>query len=121
MGPWLVVGRFFYGVTRRVYDLVSAEQRQVTRDQLEVVELPLRYGVPSDSDNLFLPRIIVPDDATQVAIASPDEADEKTDISYDDVPPPPSGGDCEQQVFATVMEELLAEWEKRYGLLPVAA
>ena len=39
-GPWVIAERFPNGKTYRVRDLGSEEERQLTRDQFKVVDLP---------------------------------------------------------------------------------
>ena len=88
MGPRVVVKRFSNNVTYRVRDLVSAEQRQLTRDQFKVVELPSSFGAPEDPNSPFLPRLLVSDDAVRVTVSAPDEADKVSGLSHDNVPLP---------------------------------
>ena len=73
MGPWVVVERSSKNVTYRVRDLVLAEQRQLTRDQFKVMELPSSFGAPADPNSSFLPRLPVSDDAVRVTVSAPDE------------------------------------------------
>ena len=120
MGPWVVVERYSNNVTYRVRDLVSAKQRQLTRDQFEVVELPSRFGSPNDPNKSFLPHLVVADEAVHTLEAVPDAVDEAPDVSLEEVPPPASGGNNGQQVSSSVTEEPAAESETRYGLRPVA-
>lgn len=40
MGPWGVVERFTNGKTYRVRDLGSEQERQLTREQIEVLDEP---------------------------------------------------------------------------------
>ena len=120
MGPWVVVERFSHNVTYRVRDLVSAEQRQLTRDQFKVVELPPRFEAPPGPNDSFLPRLIVSDEAVHVSESAPDEAHEALDVSLEDTPLPATEGNYEQQESSPVTEEPAAEPETRYGLRPVA-
>ena len=120
MGPWVVVERFSNNVTYRVRDLVSAEQRQLTRDQFKVVDLPARFGSPSDPNKSFLPRLVVADEAVHTLEAVPDAVEKAPDVSLEEVPPPPIEGNSGQQVSSPVAEEPAAEPETRYGLRPVA-
>ena len=61
MGPWVVVERLSNGVTYRLRDLESAEQRQLTRDRLKVVDFPDVTGDGGFSEAPGLPRLIIPD------------------------------------------------------------
>ena len=59
MGPWVVVECFTNGVTYRVRDLRTGNLRQVTREQMKVVDIPGK-----DEELLgdkYLKRVIVPD------------------------------------------------------------
>ena len=120
MGPWVVVERFTNGITYRVRDLISAQQRQLTRDQFKVVDLPASFGGPPDPNAARLPRLIVHNSGdlpTESAAAA--EGVDLTAGSERATPPPPvSVG--EQQVHSPATEEPAAESERRYGLRPVA-
>ena len=102
-----MVERFTNNVTYRVRDLVSAEQRQLTRDQFKVVELPARFGSPPDPNSSSLPRLLVAGDAAHVTPPMSEVADEAVDVPSDDEPPPLSTIDDEQQDPVPVAEELV--------------
>ena len=53
--------QFFNGVTYRMQDLASAEQRQVMRDQFKVIDLPGADGDGIYQDVPELPRLVIPD------------------------------------------------------------
>ena len=40
MGPWVVVERFTHGKTYRIRDLGTEQERQITRDQIKVLDIP---------------------------------------------------------------------------------
>lgn len=54
------VKHFLNSVTYRVCDLVSAEQRQLTRKQFKVVELLFRFVFPSNPNIWFLLFLLCP-------------------------------------------------------------
>ena len=58
LGPWVVVERFTNGVTYRVRDLRNGSVRQVTRDQMRVIDIP---GKDEDMlEEVYLKRVVVP-------------------------------------------------------------
>ena len=89
MGPWVVVERFANGVTYRVRDLRTGSLRQVTREQMKVVDIPGK-----DEELLgdkYLKRVIVPAEyASDVAEAGSgedgvDEVQETAEIASEEV------------------------------------
>ena len=121
MGPWVVVERFTNGITYRVRDLVSAQQRQLTRDQFKVVDLPASVEGPPDPNSARLPRLVVNGSGilpTETAVAS-----EGVDLiaGSERATPPPSNSPGEQQAHSPATGERALESERRYGRRPVAA
>ena len=116
MGPWVVLEQFSNGATYRVRDLASAQQRQLTRDQVKVIDLSGTAGDGIYQDVSGLPRLVIPDvghsrvGAHSRAEAEPQPEDllpEEWNVSPDDVP------------LATGEEREPAP-ESRYGLRPAA-
>ena len=66
MGPWVVVEQFVNGTTYRVRDLAFTEERQVTKDQFKVLDLP--GDLPDVETRPFapLPRMNLPEYETRV-------------------------------------------------------
>lgn len=55
-GPWVVVERYANGITYRVRDVATNEERQVTRTQFKLLDLP--HDEPAEPT---LPRLLVED------------------------------------------------------------
>ena len=57
MGPWVVVERFTNGKTYRVRDLSSEQERQVSREQLKVLDVPSEWKKEKEPWLTVLPRM----------------------------------------------------------------
>ena len=57
MGPWVVVERFTNGKTYWVRDLATEQERQVTRDQIKVLDVPSAWEGRGNEVGRTLPRV----------------------------------------------------------------
>ena len=120
MGPWVVVERFTNDITYRVRDLASAEQRQVTRDQMKVIDLPAPQGDEEGGSVPPLPRL-----ATQgkSAEAATNAASDAIEVADEDTEPQALSEPHEPDPVAMApldSDEPTPLPEGRYGLRPVA-
>ena len=58
MGPWVVVERFTNGKTYRVRDLGTEQERQITRKQIKVLDVPAAWKAPDEKEKQKLPHCV---------------------------------------------------------------
>ena len=84
MGPGVMVEQFSNGMTYMVRDLASAEQRQLTRDQFKMMDVPGPADDGGYQNVPLLPRLAIPDAGHQPL--GEDSGDE-TEPQPEELPP----------------------------------